>query len=44
MQSADNKIAIYDAKAGRFRLNRKKKFKGHQCSGYAVKTTFSPDG
>jgi hypothetical protein len=29
MQSGDNKISIYDSKAGRFRLNRKKKFKGH---------------
>eukprot|EP01016_Furgasonia_blochmanni_P036409 TRINITY_DN4156_c0_g2_i1.p1 TRINITY_DN4156_c0_g2~~TRINITY_DN4156_c0_g2_i1.p1 ORF type:complete len:167 (+),score=40.29 TRINITY_DN4156_c0_g2_i1:55-555(+) len=43
-QSSDNKIAVYDAKAGNFRLNRKKKFTGHLSAGYAISLSFSPDG
>jgi len=43
-QSADNKIVVYDAKQGNFRLNRKKKFQGHMCAGYSIGLGFSPDG
>jgi pre-mRNA-processing factor 17 len=38
------KIVIYDTKNGNFRMNRKKKFKGHVSAGYACQLTFSPDG
>eukprot|EP01015_Nassula_variabilis_P022537 TRINITY_DN4152_c0_g1_i1.p2 TRINITY_DN4152_c0_g1~~TRINITY_DN4152_c0_g1_i1.p2 ORF type:complete len:115 (+),score=20.58 TRINITY_DN4152_c0_g1_i1:67-411(+) len=43
-QSSDNKIVIYDAKNGNFKLNRKKKFEGHLSAGYAIGLSFSPDG
>ena len=42
-QSMDNKILVYEVK-GTFRMNRKKKFAGHQSAGYAVNLCFSPDG
>eukprot|EP01022_Parablepharisma_sp_SALTPOND_P008056 TRINITY_DN135128_c2_g1_i1.p2 TRINITY_DN135128_c2_g1~~TRINITY_DN135128_c2_g1_i1.p2 ORF type:complete len:559 (-),score=62.19 TRINITY_DN135128_c2_g1_i1:2638-4215(-) len=42
-QSMDNKILVYEVK-GTFRMNRKKKFTGHQNAGYAVNLGFSPDG
>lgn len=38
------KVVVYDTKAGNFRHNRKKKFEGHTCSGYAVGIAFSADG
>ncbi|XP_066279369.1 pre-mRNA-processing factor 17-like isoform X2 [Branchiostoma lanceolatum] len=41
-QSMDNKIVIYGAH-NRFRLNRKKEFKGHMVAGYACQMDFSPD-
>ena len=50
-QSSDNYIKIYETKVnnlfikgGNFRPNRKKRFSGHQCAGYAVGLCFSPDG
>lgn len=43
-QSSDNKIDIYDTKAGKFRLNKKKKFRGHVTSGFAIMVAMSPDG
>jgi pre-mRNA-processing factor 17 len=42
-QSLDNQIAVFQAK-DRFALQRKKKYTGHQVSGYACELTFSPDG
>ncbi|CBZ50911.1 putative pre-mRNA splicing factor [Neospora caninum Liverpool] len=42
-QSMDNQILTYDA-YGKFRMNPRKKFKGHLCAGYACKPAFSPDG
>ncbi|KAI9327000.1 WD40-repeat-containing domain protein [Obelidium mucronatum] len=42
-QSLDNQILIYSAK-DRFKLQRKKVFKGHLIAGYACKPGFSADG
>lgn len=42
-QSMDNKILVYECKSV-FRMSRKKKFTGHQNSGYAINLGFSPDG
>ncbi|XP_072022614.1 pre-mRNA-processing factor 17-like isoform X1 [Amphiura filiformis] len=41
-QSMDNQILIYGA-MNRFRLNKKKIFKGHMVAGYACQMDFSPD-
>lgn len=41
--SLDNQIVTYSAK-DRFRMNRKKTFKGHSVSGYACQPAFSADG
>lgn len=41
-QSLDNQIIIFDV-YGRFRVKRKKIFKGHMVAGYACQMTFSPD-
>lgn len=41
-QSLDNQIMIFDVH-GRFRVKRKKIFKGHMVAGYACQMTFSPD-
>ena len=38
-QSMDNTIMIYES--ARYRLNRKKRFTGHVCSGYACQPAFS---
>ena len=42
-QSGDNQIVVYAA-GDRFRQNRKKAFRGHNTSGYAVDLDLSPDG
>lgn len=42
-QSGDNQIVVYAA-GDRFRQNRKKSFRGHNTSGYAVDLDVSPDG
>ncbi|KAN0024186.1 hypothetical protein ACTFIV_008586 [Dictyostelium citrinum] len=42
-QSLDNQILIYSAR-DRFRMNKKKRFLGHNVSGYACQLGFSPDG
>ncbi|KAI1001375.1 Pre-mRNA-processing factor 17 [Podosphaera aphanis] len=42
-QSSDNNIFVYGAN-DKFRQNRKKAFKGHNTSGYAVDVACSPDG
>lgn len=42
-QSGDNQIVVY-ASTDRFRQNRKKAFRGHNTSGYAVDVSISPDG
>ncbi|XP_028415005.1 pre-mRNA-processing factor 17-like [Dendronephthya gigantea] len=42
-QSMDNQITIFGVQ-NRFRLNRKKTFKGHMVAGYACQVNFSPDG
>lgn len=42
-QSSDNQIVVY-ASTDRFRQNRKKVFKGHNCAGYAIDVAISPDG
>lgn len=38
----DNQILIFGAQ-NRFRLNKKKIFKGHMVAGYACQVDFSPD-
>ena len=42
-QSLDNQIVVFQA-SGRFTQQKKKKFLGHQVSGYACELSFSPDG
>lgn len=42
-QSADNQIIVYSIK-DKFRVNRKKIFKGHNTTGYSIGVTLSPDG
>ena len=42
-QSGDNQIVVYAA-GDRFRQNRKKSFRGHNTSGYAIDVDVSPDG
>ncbi|XP_070567787.1 pre-mRNA-processing factor 17-like [Ptychodera flava] len=41
-QSMDNQIVIFSAQ-NRFKLNRKKIFKGHMVAGYACQMDFAPD-
>lgn len=41
--SGDNQVVVY-ASTDRFRQNRKKCFRGHNVSGYAVDVDISPDG
>ncbi|XP_035382166.1 pre-mRNA-processing factor 17-like [Electrophorus electricus] len=41
-QSMDNQILIFGAQ-NRFRLSKKKVFKGHMVAGYACQVDFSPD-
>jgi len=42
-QSLDNQILIYSGNE-KFKMNRKKAFKGHVVAGYACQPTFSTDG
>ncbi|ODV62257.1 Cdc40p [Ascoidea rubescens DSM 1968] len=42
-QSMDNFVYVYQAH-GKYRLNKKKIFKGHSSSGFAIDMDFSPDG
>lgn len=42
-QSGDNQIVVYSSQ-DRFRQNRKKCFRGHNTSGYAIDVSVSPDG
>ena len=42
-QSGDNQIVVYAA-GDRIRQNRKKDFRGHNTSGYAIDVDLSPDG
>jgi pre-mRNA-processing factor 17 len=42
-QSLDNHIVVFQAQ-NRFAMQRKKRFSGHQVSGYACEIAFSPDG
>jgi len=42
-QSLDNQIVVYQG-SGKFGLQRKKKFVGHQVAGYACDMAISPDG
>jgi len=42
-QSNDNQILVYSAK-DKFKINRKKTFKGHNTAGYGVGLDCSPDG
>jgi len=42
-QSLDNQILVYSSHE-RFKLNKKKRFLGHVCAGYACQPNFSPDG
>ena len=43
-QSSNNRILCFDVKAQSIRLNKKKKFMGHQTGGYSVGVKISPDG
>ena len=42
-QNLDNQLTVYSAQ-DRFKLNRKKCFKGHVVAGYACQPGVSPDG
>jgi pre-mRNA-processing factor 17 len=42
-QSLDNQIVVFQAQ-NRFAIQKKRKFAGHQVSGYACEMAFSPDG
>lgn len=42
-QSLDNQIVVFQAQ-NRFAIQRKRRFAGHQVSGYACEMAFSPDG
>lgn len=42
-QSLDNQILVFEA-MGKFRINTKKRFVGHEVSGYGCQIGFSPDG
>ena len=42
-QSLDNTIVIYSTKE-KFKMNRKRTFRGHNNAGYACQVNFSPDG
>lgn len=42
-QSSDNTITVYNT-GEKIRVNRKKEFRGHNISGYAVDVDVSPDG
>lgn len=42
-QSSDNQILVYSA-GDKFRMNRKKAFKGHNNAGTAISLDISPDG
>eukprot|EP00007_Cunea_sp_BSH-02190019_P000647 CAMPEP_0174241040 /NCGR_PEP_ID=MMETSP0417-20130205/21547_1 /TAXON_ID=242541 /ORGANISM="Mayorella sp, Strain BSH-02190019" /LENGTH=637 /DNA_ID=CAMNT_0015320229 /DNA_START=16 /DNA_END=1926 /DNA_ORIENTATION=+ len=42
-QSQDNQILVYHCR-DRFRLNSKKRFRGHEVAGFAAQISFSPDG
>jgi len=42
-QSLDNQIMVYQGQ-GRFAVQKKKRFRGHQVSGYACDIAISPDG
>ncbi|GBE59081.1 G- beta WD-40 repeat containing protein [Babesia ovata] len=43
-QAMSNQILVYEASGSRFRLFGAKRFKGHLCTGYAIRPTCSPDG
>lgn len=42
-QSMDNSILVFSTK-DRFKTNKKKVFKGHDCAGYGISIDISPDG
>lgn len=42
-QSLDNQIVAYNTR-DKFRLNKKKRFVGHEIAGYACRVDISPDG
>jgi pre-mRNA-processing factor 17 len=42
-QSLDSNIAVFQA-GGKFALQKKKKYSGHQVAGYACEIGISPDG
>ena len=42
-QSMDNQIVCFEGR-GRLKYCPKKVWKGHMCSGYAIKPAFSADG
>lgn len=43
-QAMSNQILVYESSGSRFRFFGGKRFKGHLCSGYAVRPACSPDG
>ncbi|CDR97010.1 WD domain, G-beta repeat containing protein, putative [Babesia bigemina] len=43
-QAMSNQILVYESSHSRFRFFGGKRFKGHICSGYAIRPTCSPDG
>ncbi|EAN32692.1 WD domain G-beta repeat protein [Theileria parva strain Muguga] len=43
-QSMDNQILVYETSSSRFKLFGRKRFRGHQNSGYAIKPSCSGDG
>ncbi|EDO08101.1 WD domain G-beta repeat family protein [Babesia bovis T2Bo] len=43
-QAMSNQILVYESSGSRFRFFGGKRFKGHLCSGYAIRPSCSPDG
>ncbi|GIX60773.1 G-protein beta WD-40 repeat containing protein [Babesia caballi] len=43
-QAMSNQILVYESSGSRFRFFGGKRFKGHLCSGYAIRPACSPDG
>lgn len=43
-QSMNNTIEVIGAQGNKYKRNKKKLFRGHNCAGYGIGINFSPDG